>query len=68
MAALTVTLLKDDGETYTGEVYRVVGRILKAERRLLSLLTPEEWRAVSEGGCRAAEAGRKKRKPTAPGF
>jgi hypothetical protein len=44
MASFTVTLLKDDGETLTDDGYRVVRCILKAEQRLLSLLSSEERR------------------------
>jgi hypothetical protein len=44
MASLTVTLLKDDGETFTEDAYGVVGCILEAERQLLGLLTPKERR------------------------
>jgi hypothetical protein len=62
-AGFTVTLLKDDGETFTEDAYRVVGHIMEAEARLLSLLTPEERRRYRKEASDRIGSATKKEKP-----
>jgi hypothetical protein len=61
-------LLKDDGETFTEDAYRVVGHILQAEHHLMSLLTPEERRRYRKEAADRMGADARKGKPELPAF
>ena len=68
MAGFTVTLLKDDGETFAEDAHRVVDHILQAERHLMSLLTPEERRRYRKEAADRMGADTRRGKPELPAF
>jgi hypothetical protein len=68
LEGFTVTLLRDDGETLTEDAYRVAGRILQAERHLMSLLTPEERRRYRKEAADRMGADTLRGKPELPAF